>query len=77
MARRIFMLFVFCALLPIAALAIISFGYVTEQLNEQSRKRLHQGSKAVAMSIYERLLFLEAQMKTVASNLHAGGGIPT
>ncbi|MEE8625668.1 MAG: hypothetical protein V3T19_10035, partial [Acidiferrobacterales bacterium] len=66
-ARRIFMLFIVCALLPIAALAIISFGTVTKQLNAQSQRRLHQASKAVALSIYERLLFLEAEMRMVAS----------
>ena len=39
-ARRIFILFVFCALLPIAALAIISFSYVTNQLKEIMALRL-------------------------------------
>ncbi|MFQ5992829.1 MAG: HAMP domain-containing protein, partial [Nitrospiraceae bacterium] len=71
-ARRMFGLFVLCALLPLTALAIISFTHVTTQLNEQSQKRRHQASKAVGMAIYERLLFLEAEMKMVASNLHAG-----
>jgi len=68
-ARRIFLLFVLCALLPIAALAIVSFGQVTQELNRQSQKRLHQGSKAVALGIYERLLFLEGEMRIVASTL--------
>jgi len=54
------LLFVFCALLPITALAIISFSHVSKQLNEQGEKRLHQASKIVGMDIYERLLFLEA-----------------
>ncbi|MFQ5897234.1 MAG: ATP-binding protein [Candidatus Methylomirabilia bacterium] len=74
--RRMFVLFIFCALLPIAALAIISFTHVTSQLNDQSQRRLHQASKAVGMAIYERLLFLEAEMKMVAANLHAGTGAP-
>ncbi|MFQ5848366.1 MAG: HD domain-containing phosphohydrolase [Candidatus Methylomirabilales bacterium] len=68
-ARRIFTLFVVCALLPIAALAIISFSQVTDQLNAQSRRRLHQASKAAALGIYERLLLLEAEMRTLASTL--------
>ncbi len=75
-ARRIFMLFIVCALVPIAALAIISFATVTKQLNAQSQRRLHQASKAVALSIYERLLFLEATMKAVASNLATGTSPP-
>ncbi len=76
-ARRIFLLFISCALLPIAVLAIISFGYVTEQLNKQSQKRLHRGTKAVSMSIFERLLFLEAEIKKVAINVNASSAIPT
>lgn len=75
-ARRIFLLFIVCALLPITALAIISFIQVTEQINEQSQRRLRQASKAVAMSIYERLMFLDADMKMVASNLYTGSGAP-
>ncbi len=74
--RRIFMLFILCALLPIAALALISFGLVTDQLNEQSQRRLHQASKAVGLSIFERLLFLDAEMNMVAS-IHAGRPIVT
>ena len=39
-ARRVFLLFVVCAMLPIFVLALISFRQVTEQLREQSRKQL-------------------------------------
>jgi len=68
-ARHIFVLFVSCALLPIAILAILSFSHVTNQLNEQSKRRLYQTSKAISMSIYERLLYLETEMKMVSSNV--------
>jgi len=73
-ARRILMLFFVCALLPITLLAIISFNHVTKQLRGQSQRRLQQASKAAALSIYERLLFLEAGMKSVASTLTMGNG---
>lgn len=73
-ARRIFTLFVLCALLPIAALAIVSFGQVTEQLNAQGQRRLRQASKAAGLAIYDRLLFLEAEMKMLAGALRAGTG---
>lgn len=68
-AIRIFMLFVCCALLPIAALAILSFSQVTKQLSEQTRKRLHQASKDVGRAIAERIYFLEGEMKMTASKL--------
>jgi putative nucleotidyltransferase with HDIG domain len=70
--RRIFVLFVLCALLPIAALAIISFSQVTKQLQQQSLMRLQQESKALGMSIFERLTLLETEMKMLASTIPPG-----
>ncbi len=58
-ARRMFVLFVFCALLPVGALAILSLSHVTRQLDEQSGKRLSQSSRAMAINVSERLLSLE------------------
>jgi response regulator RpfG family c-di-GMP phosphodiesterase len=66
---RIIILFICCALFPISALAIISFNHVVKQLNNQSYKRLHQESKAMGMSIIERLSFLEAELKLISSNI--------
>ena len=57
--KRLFTLFILCSLAPITVLAIIAFTHVTNQLNEQSRSRLHQASKALGMAIFERLAFLE------------------
>ncbi len=68
-AQRIAFLFVLCALLPIATLAILSFNQVTKHLREQSLTRLRQTSKATAMGIYERLLFLEADMIRITSDI--------
>ena len=61
-ARRIFALFVCCAILPIAVLSLLSFRLVTKQINEQSERRLHQASKSLGLALFERLLFLEAQL---------------
>lgn len=74
-ARRILMLFVICALIPIAGLAFISFNQVTHQLKEQSQKRLHQASKAIGMEIFEHLSFLDLEMKGLAKNIfHSADG---
>jgi putative nucleotidyltransferase with HDIG domain len=67
-AQRIASLFILCALLPIATLVVLSFNKVTKHLREQSLIRLHHTSKTMSMAIYERLLFLEADMIRVASN---------
>ena len=40
LAQRIFLMFVACALLPIAGLFMLSFTQVTKQLYQQSHKRL-------------------------------------
>lgn len=68
-AIRIFVLFVCCALLPIAVLGILSYSHVTKQLNEQAEKRLQQASKDVGRSVAERLYSLEGEIKAVASKL--------
>lgn len=70
-ARRIFALFVFCAVVPILALAIISFTQVRGQLDSQSQRRLYQSSKALGMSIFERLSFLDNELKIFSSVLDA------
>jgi signal transduction histidine kinase/ActR/RegA family two-component response regulator len=58
-ARRAFVTFIACALLPVCALAIIAFQQVTSQLREQAERRLHQSSKQVAMVLLKRLLAAE------------------
>jgi diguanylate cyclase (GGDEF)-like protein len=71
-ARRIFMLFIVSALLPVATLAFLSFSQVTTHLNEQNKRHLHQSSKAVGMAILERLLGLEAELQMVAFYVNTG-----
>jgi putative nucleotidyltransferase with HDIG domain len=66
-ARRIFVLFLCCALLPIGALAILSFNQVEKQLRELGQRRLQHANKAVGVAIVERLVFLKDEMKAVAS----------
>ena len=67
LARRIFLMFVTCALLPIGGLFLLSYSQVTEQLNAQSHKRLMQSARLSSLSVYEKLQFLEAEMQLVSS----------
>ena len=62
-ARRIFVLFVASALIPIGMLAVLSFDQVIRQLVEHSYQQLHRDSKAVAMTVFERLLITESELK--------------
>jgi putative nucleotidyltransferase with HDIG domain len=69
LGRRIFLLFISCALLPVCALAVLSFSHVTGELREQGHGRLHQASKTTGMAIMERLLFLEGALDMAASHV--------
>ncbi len=71
-ARRVFFLFVSCALLPITLLAVVSFYQVSEQLRIESEKQLAQASKAQGMAIYERLAMLDAEMQVLALQSREG-----
>jgi putative nucleotidyltransferase with HDIG domain len=68
-ARRIFVLFILCALLPITILAIFTYSNMTKQLRQQTQRELQQTSKSMGMGIFERLVLIESEMQMVTSNL--------
>jgi GAF domain-containing protein len=68
-ARRILALFMLTAVFPIAALTLISYRQVTEQLSDQSRERLRQTSKIAGMGILERLDVLRSDLQLVSATL--------
>jgi putative nucleotidyltransferase with HDIG domain len=70
LARRIFWLFVVCALVPISALAIVSLLAVSSELQRESRRRLNQSSHDEGMAIYERLVLLDANLRLIAEGSH-------
>ncbi len=72
-ARRIFLLFIVCAILPITALAALSYFQVARHLKTLHFQRLNQESKAIATSIYERLLFLKSEMAMIAVSAEGPG----
>ncbi len=76
LARRIFVLFVVCALLPFAGISIFAYQHVTKQLIRQSSERLRQSAKNHSLSIYERLLSLEADLQMLASLTSSGEPLP-
>jgi diguanylate cyclase (GGDEF)-like protein len=63
--RRLLLLFVGCAVLPIAVVATVSYGHVTRELRGKSERRLHQANKALGLAIFERLLLLDATLKSI------------
>ncbi|HET7423134.1 MAG TPA: EAL domain-containing protein [Gemmatimonadales bacterium] len=63
--RRLLMLFVGCAVVPIALVASISYRHVTRYLEAQSSSRLDHASEALAQAMFERLLLLDATLKSI------------
>ncbi len=71
-ARRIFTMFVLCAILPLMTISAISLLYVGNQLEDQAGKRLHQQCKNKGFLIYERLVTLEQELKTISGQFRRG-----
>ena len=63
--RRLLLLFLVCSLLPMTALAVLSFGTVTRQLREGSLGRLEHTGRSLAAVIAQRLHFLDGDMSLV------------
>jgi len=65
-ARRVFVQFILCALVPIGVLGLVSFQQVTSQLHQQGRIRLLHFSKTMGMSTFERLSLLENELQNLS-----------
>ncbi len=68
-AKRIFILFILCSMIPISGLAALSYVQVSKQLKDQAMSQMYNSVKAHGMSMYERLLFLETNMSIVVTSL--------
>lgn len=67
-ARRILLLFLSCALLPIVMLSYVSFITISQELNQRARKELRQICKATGLDIYNNLLIIESKFNTISVN---------
>jgi len=65
--RRLLLLFVSCAVTPLVVALYVSFSHVTDQLYQQSEKRLVQESKAVGMAVLRELLILPSELERIES----------
>ena len=63
--RRLLLLFVGCAVVPIAVVAGVAYRHVTQQLRTQTESRLRQSNKALGLAVFERLLLLDATLKSI------------
>ena len=68
-SKRIFLLFIAAAIIPITITGIFSFNYVSSILNSQKHEYLTAASKSYGMSIYDRLLVADEQFEIFVANL--------
>ncbi|MCA8956028.1 MAG: HAMP domain-containing histidine kinase [Planctomycetes bacterium] len=67
--RRISLLFISCALLPLAALAGFSVSTVYKQLHDQSRQQQQQATKSASMTLIEHLQLLDLDLSLTRQEL--------
>ncbi len=68
-ARRIVALFVLCALIPVIAMAVLSYDRVRKLLVDQVSTQLAQLNVAYATALYDRLLSVHVQLRETANSL--------
>ena len=77
LARRIVLLFISCALFPLAILGVVSFYEVSSQLREDSQRQLVRASKSQGMAIYERLELLDSDLQVLSSQVRERRSLAT
>lgn len=68
-ARRIFLLFILSAIVPVAVIALLSFTNVATQLREQSYSQSHIACEAIGMELYRRLTVAHEELLAVGDSL--------
>jgi putative nucleotidyltransferase with HDIG domain len=71
-ARRIFILFGSCALIPLVVLVIISLPLLNKRLKDQSFDKLDNTNNIIGNAVVERLSLLKTELEMVASKLREG-----
>lgn len=66
-ARRILVLFLTCAVVPVATFAILAYRATADRLQSDARQTLRDGSKTAAMIVMERLHALVSELGATTS----------
>lgn len=74
--RRLFLLFLMAALLPMGGLAVYAYVRVSDMLVEINEQRLQQDSKALGMSVIQELNWRAQVLKREGMHITAGGDLP-
>jgi diguanylate cyclase (GGDEF)-like protein len=68
-ARRIFLLFIVSAVIPVAVVAWLSYSHISKQLNKQSYEQSHIVCQAVGMELYRRLTIAHDELAAIGKRL--------
>ena len=68
--RRIFTLFLLAAVLPICLISLISYNHVRQQISDGVKRQVHVESRALGLSVYDRMLALETTLEIIAASAH-------
>ncbi len=71
-ARRFFMLFIACALAPMAVFTTPVVHPSLPQLRTQNQRQLQQSAKSLGLAIYERLTILDADLQVASLRIQRG-----
>ena len=77
LALRMITVFLIGGALPLMIFGALAYVQVVAELESQTHRRLHQETKGVAMSIVERLLYLEAGLDLLLGSPRDPGGEAT
>ena len=69
-ARRIFLLFILSAIIPIVVLALLSFSHIDTQFSKQSYEQSRIVGKAIGMELYRRLTMAHDELAAVGKSLN-------
>lgn len=70
-ARRVFLLFVISALVPLSLLSALSFAQLDSLLTEQRYESIRQSNKGYGMALLDRLQLLETQLRWISRRILA------
>lgn len=68
-SRRIFLLFILSAVIPVTIIALLSFTQITSQFTKQSYEQSRIAGKAIGMELYRRLTMAHDELASVGKRL--------
>jgi len=69
LSRRLFAQYFFSAIIPVIILAFISYFTVISILEKNAARQIYAESRAIGLTVYDRILSAESNLITLASNL--------